>query len=386
MKIEKSEGRVKVGITQGDINGIGYEIILKTLLDHDIYAKCIPVVYGSPKVASYHKKALNISNFVFNNVRSPEEAQLNKSNLINCIDDNARVELGKSSPYAGYASFKSLEKAVDDLKNGKIDVIVTAPINKQNIQSSEFNFPGHTEYLAKNFNIEDFVMLMVGEQLRVGVVTGHIPISKVAASITFESIIKKLRILNKSLIEDFGVRKPVIAVLGLNPHAGDTGLIGEEEQKIIIPAIQKARDENILAMGPYAADGFFGSSGFLKFDAILAMYHDQGLIPFKVLNFEDGVNYTAGLPVIRTSPAHGTAYEIAGKNEASAIPFRKAIDLACKIFNNRKFYNQMLATGIKTETKITGEDSDIEKLLEQNILKENDFIGDADFLADGDPI
>jgi len=328
--------KLKVGITQGDINGIGYEIIIKTLIDNRINDICTPIVYGSPKVAAYHRKALNISNFSFNHIKTPRDANLKRANIINCLGDDVRVELGKSTNIAGEASFKSLERAVSDLKKGEIDVLVTAPINKQNIQSDLFTFPGHTEYLASYFKTDGALMLMVRDFLKVGVVAGHVPFSKISSVITIENILNKIRIMNKSLIEDFTIRKPQIAVLGLNPHAGDEGLLGNEENDIIKPAIQKALEEDIMAFGPFAADGVFGSNYISKFDAILAMYHDQGVAPFKAIAFQNGVNFTAGLSIIRTSPAHGTAYELAGKNQASPDSFRKAIYLAIDIYFKRK--------------------------------------------------
>lgn len=339
--------RIKAGITQGDINSISYEVILKTLLDNRVVEDCTPVVYGSAKVAAYHRKALNLNNVVLNSVRSAEEAVARKANLINCTDDNIRVELGKSTPQAGEAALAALQKATDDLKAGKIDVLVTGPINKHNIQSDTFHFPGHTEYLARRFGVSDALMLMVNERMKVGVVTGHIPLSEVASTITVDLILSKLALMNKSLITDFAIRKPKIAVLGLNPHAGDEGLIGKEEISIIIPAIQKARETGLMAFGPYPADGFFGSSSFTKFDGVLAMYHDQGLAPFKSLSSEGGVNFTAGLPFVRTSPAHGTAYELAGKNEASENSFRQALYLACDIFKNRKTFQEMIKDPLK---------------------------------------
>lgn len=335
------ECKIKVGITHGDINGIGYEIIIKTLLDNRIMEMCTPVVYGSPKVAAYHRKALNINNFSFHNIKNIDEANPKKANIINCIDENARVELGKSTEIAGESSFLALEAAVKDLQDGKIDVLVTAPINKDNIQSEKFSFPGHTEYLANKFDVSEYLMLMTSDIMKVGIVSGHVPISQVAAEVTEENILRKLRILNKSLITDFGVRKPRIAVLGLNPHAGDNGLLGKEEQEIIIPAIKKAREENIMAIGPFPTDGFFGTDAFKKYDAILAMYHDQGLTPFKAICFDEGVNYTAGLPIIRTSPDHGTAYEIAGEGKAVPDSFRQALYLACDVFKNRKEYKKL---------------------------------------------
>lgn len=333
--------QIIVGITHGDINGIGYEVIIKTLMDNRVMEKCTPVVYGSPKVAAYHRKALNISNFSFNNIRYVSEANHKRANIINCLDDNVRVELGKSTTMAGDSAVIPLEAAVKDLSDNKIDILVTAPVNKYNIQSETFNFPGHTEYLKHRFEVDDVLMLMVNENLRIGLVTGHIPLSKVPDNLSKEGIIKKIRILNSSLTVDFGIRKPRIAVLSLNPHSGDTGLLGDEETEIIIPAIEQASEESILAFGPYPSDGFFGSGAYNSFDGILAMYHDQGLTPFKAIAMGEGVNYTAGLPVIRTSPSHGTAYEIAGKGKASEVSFRRAIFLACDIFRNREMYREI---------------------------------------------
>ena len=330
-----------IGISQGDINGIGYEVIMKTLMEPRILEMCTPIVYGSPKVAAYHKKALNIETFNFNQIRTASEADGRKANIINCIDDNIRVELGKSSEMAGEASYLSLQKAVDDLKRGEIDALITGPINKDNIQSEKFQFPGHTEYLAEQFRSRDYIMLMVSESMKVGVVVGHVPMSEMPSKITKGAIINKLRIINQALERDFFIKRPRIAVLGLNPHAGDNGLLGKEENEIIIPAIQRAKEEGIIAIGPYPADGFFGSGDFVKFDAILAMYHDQGLIPFKMASFDRGVNYTAGLPIIRTSPAHGTAYDIAGEDKASPDSFREALYLAIDIHKNRALYNEI---------------------------------------------
>ena len=333
--------KIKVGISHGDINGIGYEVIIKTLLEPRILEMCTPIIYGSPKVAAYHRKALNIEYISFNHIRGAQEASANKANIINCIDENIRVGLGKSTPSAGESSLMALEKAVNDLQKGLIDVLITAPINKKNIQSDRFSFPGHTEYLARQFKIDDFLMLMVSENLRVGVVTGHIPLSEVSRQISRKKILSKLRIIHRSLVEDFQSTNPRIAVLGINPHAGDNGLIGNEEQEVILPAIEQAKNEGITAMGPYPADGFWGSGNYTHFDAVLAMYHDQGLIPFKLLSFERGVNYTAGLPIVRTSPAHGTAYDIAGEDKASPDSFREALYLAIDIHKNRQLYKEI---------------------------------------------
>ncbi|HDJ34328.1 MAG TPA: 4-hydroxythreonine-4-phosphate dehydrogenase PdxA, partial [Bacteroidetes bacterium] len=319
-----SNNKIRVGITQGDINGIGYELIIKTLQDNRLYDTCVPVVYGSPKVAAYHRKAVNIQNFSFNNIRHAAEAHEKRPNMINVADDDIRVELGKATPAAGEAALAALQAAVKDLKACLIDVLVTAPISKYSIRFGEFSFPGHTEYLASEFGGET-LMLMVSDVMRVGMATGHIPLHEVPGQITEDLILKKLRIMDLSMQRDFMIRKPRLAILGLNPHAGEEGILGQAEQKIIVPALKTAREENILAFGPYPADGFFGSGSYRNFDAILAMYHDQGLIPFKSLAFDTGVNFTAGLEVVRTSPAHGTAFDIAGENRASPDSFRHAL-------------------------------------------------------------
>ncbi len=344
--------RIVAGITNGDINGIGYEIIIKGLMDNRINDICTPVVYGSPKVAAYHRKALNIGNFSFNNIRSPGEANHKRANLINCLSDDIRVELGKSTRDGGEGAYRSLEAAVNDLKDGNIDLIVTAPIDKQSIQSDTFTFPGHTEYLQQSFGVDEVLMLMISENMKIGTVTGHIPLSEVPGALSKELVINKIRVMGAALVNDFIVRRPRIAVLGLNPHAGDNDLLGTEERDVITPAVEQARSEGILAFGPYAADGFFGSGQFLKFDGILAMYHDQGLAPFKALAFDSGVNYTAGLPVVRTSPAHGTAFGIAGAGQASPEAFRQALYVACEIFRNRE-----INAGI-TENPLEGQQAD----------------------------
>ncbi len=335
------------GISHGDINGIGYEVIIKALSDPMINDICTPVVYGSPKVAAYHRKALNISNFSFNNIRSVEEAHPKKANMINCLDDNTRVELGRSTPQGGEAALISLEKAVDDLLSGKIDVLITAPIDKHNVQSDNFHFSGHTEYLKSKAGAKEVLMFMIGESLRIGIATGHVPLSQVPGLITVDSLLSKIRLMDQSLRFDFAIRKPRIAVLGLNPHAGDNSLLGTEEAEIIFPAIEQAKKEGILTFGPFPADGFFGAGSFSKFDGILAMYHDQGLAPFKALSFDTGVNFTAGLPFVRTSPVHGTAFSIAGKGEASENSFRQAIYLACDIIRNRQTFTEISKNPLK---------------------------------------
>lgn len=342
--------KIKVGITQGDINGVGYEVILKTLSDPRITEMCTPVVYGSSKVAAYHRKALELPAVNFNIITNAEQISDMKLNMINCIDEEVKVELSKPTVQAGEAAYMALEAATNDLENGLIDVLVTAPINKHTIQSDKFDFPGHTEYLEKKLGKgKKSLMILLNDILRVALVTGHIPLSEVPSQITKSDIIQKLRVFNHSLKQDFGIVKPRIAVLSLNPHAGEDGLLGKEEQEIIIPALKEAEELDILCFGPYAADGFFGSGHFSKFDGILAMYHDQGLAPFKTLAMEDGVNYTAGLPFVRTSPAHGTAYDIAGENKASEDSFRHALYLALDVFSCRNNHRQMRANPLRRQ-------------------------------------
>jgi len=326
----------KIGISIGDVNGIGLEIIIKTLADAKIYDYCTPIVYGHTKVASFHRRATHINEFNFNVVDSAAAAQHRKPNMINCWEEDVKIEPGQVTAEGGKYAYISLQRATDDLLAGHIDGLVTAPINKDNIQNEEFNFPGHTEYLQHRDSKDDSLMFLVSDTLRVGVVTGHIPVSKISESITTDKIIHKLKLMNASLQDDFWIRKPKIAVLGLNPHASDNGLIGSEEKDTIIPAIEEARNNDVLAFGPYAADGFFANGTYLQFDAVLAMYHDQGLIPFKQIAFESGVNYTAGLSFVRTSPDHGTAYDIAGKNMASEISFREALFTALHIIKHRR--------------------------------------------------
>lgn len=334
--------KVKVGITHGDVNGVGYEVILKTLSDPRLVELCTPVVYGSAKIAAYHRKALDLPPVNLNIISSADSALAMKSNIINCVNEETKVEFSKPTRQSGEAAFLALEAAVADLEKGLIDVMVTAPINKNTIQSSDFDFPGHTEYLEKRLgNDRKSLMILMREGLRVALVTGHIPLSEVAATITKELILQKLNIFNQSLKQDFGIIKPRIAMLALNPHAGDGGLLGQEEEQIIRPALRESQEKGICSFGPYPADGFFGSGEFSKFDGVLAMYHDQGLAPFKTIAMEEGVNYTAGLPIVRTSPAHGTAYDIAGTNQASEDSFRQAIYTAIDVFNARRRYDEM---------------------------------------------
>lgn len=328
--------KIKVGISIGDVNGIGLEVIIKTLADARVFDYCTPIVYGHTKVASFHRRLSNVHDLNFNVISEASQAVHKKANMINCWEEDVKIEVGVNNEIGGKYAFLSLQKATDDLVKGDIDALVTAPINKENIQNDEFKFPGHTEYLQERDNAPESLMFLVSDTLRVGVVTGHIPVTKIAESITVEKILGKLKLMNASLQTDFWIRKPRIAVLGLNPHAGDNGLIGTEEQTTIIPAIEEARANDIMAFGPYPADGFFANGTYMQFDAVLAMYHDQGLIPFKTIAFESGVNYTAGLKFVRTSPDHGTAYDIAGKNLASEISFREALFTAIHIVKHRR--------------------------------------------------
>ena len=338
IKQSKNQPVVKVGISHGDLNGISYEIIIKSLRDKAITDIFMPVIFGSSKIASYYRKALRINDFTLNLVKRPDLANPKRANIVNITENDVRVDVGKSTKIAGELALLSLNKTIESIKANTIDVLVTAPINKQNIQSEEFDFPGHTEFLASRFdaNPEDVLMLMVYNNLRVGVVTGHIPILDVPKKITTDLICKKAEVMVKSLNYDFGIRRPRIAILGLNPHASDDGLIGKEENDVIIPAIEKLKEKGILAFGPFSADGFFSSDDYKHFDAVLAMYHDQGLMPFKIISSGEGVNFTAGLSIVRTSPGHGTAYGIAGKNKASEIAMRNACYLAVDIYRNRQ--------------------------------------------------
>ena len=327
--------KIKIGITQGDVNGIGYEVILKAFENPAILELCTPIVYGSPKVMTYHRKALELETS-FSIVNSAADAVPGRLNVVNCNDDEVKVEMGKPSRESGKAAFEALEKAMAEYKEGMYDVLVTAPIHKQMIQSDSFAFPGHTEYIEQSIGEGKALMILANETLRVALVTGHVPVAKIASAITQELIEEKLSIFNASLKTDFGIGAPRIAVLALNPHAGDGGVIGKEEETIITPAIKAMREQGILCYGPFPADGFMGSGAYNHFDGVLAMYHDQGLVPFKVLAMENGVNFTAGLPIVRTSPDHGTAFDIAGKNMASPDSFRQALYMAIDIYRNRK--------------------------------------------------
>ena len=354
-----------IAITAGDINGVGYEIIAKSLINPHICEICRPIVYGNAKVARQHLQTLDeeYHNIQWNIIQDPKQAKDGRLNLITCYGDDTPVQLGVSTPEAGQASLKSLQRACQDLKNGLVHAIVTAPINKDNIQSDAFRYSGHTEYLTQQFGEgKDSLMMMISNRMRVALVCNHTPIAKVAESITEERILSKLAVLNSTLKTDFSCRKPRIAVLALNPHAGDNGLIGEEETNIIRPAIAAAQEQGIWAFGPYSADGFFGAGQYNHFDAVLAMYHDQGLAPFKALDMS-GVNFTAGLPVVRTSPDHGTAYNLAGKNEADPQSMLHAIYTAIDILRERLTNVQLEAGKLIWEPKVEKREYHVEKFV-----------------------
>ena len=337
-----------VGITQGDGNGIGYEVIIKSLSDARILESFTPVIYGSSKIFGFYRRQIHeIDQMDTNVISSAKDVHPKRINIVNCLPDNVFVEPGQATPESAKCAMRSLECAISDIKKGYIDVLVTAPINKRAMASEGFGYTGHTEYLEKQFGVDDVAMFMVSDRLKVGVVTGHIPLKDVASSITKEKIVGKLQLMDRSLRRDFGIRSPKIAVLGLNPHSGDGGLLGVEEKEIILPAVQEASEKGIMAFGPYSPDGFFGLSNYSRFDATLAMYHDQGLGPFKAIAFEQGVNFTAGLPIVRTSPDHGTAYDMAGRATADPHSMMQSIFTAIDIYRHRQEYDALEASRLK---------------------------------------
>jgi len=348
------EKLLKIGITHGDINGVSYEIILKILADNRILDCCIPIIYGSPKVFAFYKKMFDLNNLNYTIVKSVAEAYGKRIYVINCCSDEIKVEVGKQMPETGVFALNALDAATADLRAGKIDAMVTAPINKSAMQSDKFNFPGHTEYLEKAAGNQS-IMMLVSDSVRVALATNHVPVSKISEKLTKELILRKLQLLHKSLMQDFSITCPRIAVLGLNPHASDNGLLGSEEQEIIKPAIDAANVQGIACTGPLSADGFWGSGAFAQYDAILAMYHDQGLAPFKALFQDSGVNFTGGLPFVRTSPAHGTAYNLAGKNAANPSSFLQALYMAIDIVKNRARYKEISANPLKVEVEMVEE-------------------------------
>jgi len=326
----------KIGITLGDFNGIGPEVIIKALTDPRLLSMITPVIYGSSRVISFYKKLINLEEFNYSQVKTKGQFFAKTINIVNCWEDVYEIHPGQPSREAGKAAHLSLSRAVEEVKEGLIDGFVTAPIDKNTIHSEDFPYRGHTEYLTQVFNATESLMFLVGDNLRVGLVTEHVPVKDIAALITHERVELKIRLMELSLKKDFGIGKPKIAVLGLNPHSGDEGLIGDEEKNIIRPVIQDLKNKGKLIFGPFPADGFFATSEYTKYDGVLAMYHDQGLVGFKTIAFENGVNYTAGLPIVRTSPDHGTAYAIAGKNMADESSLRQAIYVACDIIKNRR--------------------------------------------------
>lgn len=354
--------KIRVGITHGDINGVGYEVILKTFSDPTMLELCTPVIYGSPKVAAYHRKAMEIpTNFSI--VNTAEDAQDGRVNVVNCIEEELKVELSKPTPEAGKAALTALEKALADYRAGLFDVLVTAPINKHTIQSDTFHFPGHTEYIEERVGDgQKALMILLKGDFRVALVTGHVPVRDIPGMLTKELIMEKMEIFHQSLKKDFGIDNPRIAVFSLNPHAGDHGLLGTEEEEIIIPAMKEMIAKGVQCFGPYPADGFMGSGNYTHFDGILAMYHDQGLAPFKALVMDEGVNFTAGLPIVRTSPAHGTAYDIAGKGVASEDSFRQAVYVAMDVFRNRAWEKEISARPLRKQYYEKRDDSDKLKL------------------------
>jgi 4-hydroxythreonine-4-phosphate dehydrogenase len=349
---DKPRKKLRIGITIGDINGIGPELIIKAFAEPPLRELFTPIIYGSSRVLNTYRKLLSTDKFSYNVIQTPDQAQPKRVSVIECIPGVEEVEVGKPSAAGGLAAYQALKAATEHLKSGEIDALVTLPIDKSTIRSKEFDFPGHTEFLGKTFNRDTSLMLMISDHLKVATVTGHVPLSRVSDLLNVELIYRKIAVLNESLKVDFNIVRPRIAVLGVNPHAGDNGLLGKEDQEKIVPAVQKADKEGIWVFGPYSADGFFGSGQWQKFDAVLAMYHDQGLIPFKLLAGFEGVNYTAGLPAIRTSPDHGVAYTLAGKDIATPDSFIQAIYAAIDIHRNRSDYEEVRSGALKPTAKV----------------------------------
>ncbi len=350
-KKEKSRSDVRIGISIGDTNGIGIEVTMKALEDSRILHDCTPIIYGSQKLFASGKKRFRMNNFNFSGISAAMDARRKKINVVNVWEEDLELKYGETNETGGKYAFRSLEAATQDLAAGKIDVLVTAPISKEAMAKTGFQFPGHTEYLADMAGEDEALMLMVSSTMRIGLVTSHIALKDVSTTITVDKVRDKINAFNNSLKKDFGIQRPKIAVFGLNPHAGENGKMGDEEKESIIPAISRAQNDGILAYGPFPADGFFGSGSRDKFDGVLAMYHDQGLAAFKALAFDEGVNFTAGLPIIRTSPDHGTAFDIAGKNEASGGSMRQAIYLAIDVFRNHQFEKKITANPLKSQPR-----------------------------------
>ena len=365
---------IKIGVTIGDFNGIGLEVILKTFSDKRMLKLCTPIIYGSSKVVSYHKNLLGLQDRIqFNKISDATQIKEGHINVLDCWVDDVKIEIGAVTQEGGKYAFLSLERCTEDIANKLIDAIVTGPINKKAMQMADFPFQGHTEYLESKFSVNNnSLMLLVNDDLRVGLVTNHIPIADVSSVLTEDLIVNKIQAMHSSLRKDFSIEKPIIAVLGLNPHASDNGAIGNEDLELVIPAIETAKQNGFMAVGPYPADGFFGSNNFTKFDGILAMYHDQGLTPFKALSFGQGVNFTAGLKVIRTSPDHGTGHDIVGQDIADPSSFRKALFTAIDTFRNRKdFLENYTPSKEKVTLEEFGEKSDVDEIIEEDFQENN---------------
>lgn len=357
---------ITIGISQGDFNGIGYEVLLNCFSDPRVLENFTPILYGSSKILSYYKKMVDLPNFSFTNIKHAVQAEKGKLNILNIVQEEVKIDVGQATEIAGELAALSLNMASEDLMKGKFDALVTNPINKKNIQSPNFHFPGHTEFLTKKFGIKDSLMIMACDKIKIGILTNHLALKDVPSVVTEDLVLRKLRIFDQSLKRDFAIRMPKIAVLALNPHAGDHGVNGDEDEQIIMPAIKKAFNENILAFGPFPSDGFFGMGEFANYDGVLALYHDQGLIPFKLMSFYSGVNFTAGLPFVRTSPAHGTAYHIAGKNLANPDSFRNAVYMAMDICKNRMEYDELTSNVLQISKKDHIVDEDITNELQKD--------------------
>ena len=357
---------ITIGISQGDFNGIGYEVLLNCFSDPRVLENFTPILYGSSKILSYYKKMVDLPNLPFTNIKHADQAEKGKLNILNIVQEEVKIDVGQATEIAGELAALSLNMASEDLMKGKFDALVTNPINKKNIQSPNFHFPGHTEFLTKKFGIKDSLMIMACDKIKIGILTNHLALKDVPSVVTEDLVLRKLRIFDQSLKRDFAIRMPKIAVLALNPHAGDHGVNGDEDEQIIMPAIKKAFNENILAFGPFPSDGFFGMGEFKNYDGVLALYHDQGLIPFKLMSFYSGVNFTAGLPFVRTSPAHGTAYHIAGKNLANPDSFRNAVFMAMDICKNRMEYDELTSNVLQISKKDHIVDEDITNELQKD--------------------
>jgi 4-hydroxythreonine-4-phosphate dehydrogenase len=349
--MSQPDHKIRVGITMGDVNGIGPELVLKAFLNQKLKDLCTPILYGSSRVINIYRKVLEINKFHYAVVQNPSQAQAGRLNVIECIPDLERVDIGKPSEIGGKAAYLALKHAIEDAQHQEIDVLVTLPVDKATMQEQNSGFTGHTELLAEAFNVPDNLMMMVSEELKLGLVTNHLPVSEVARNLSVERIVRKVKLMDASLRLDFSIQRPMIALLALNPHAGDKGLIGGEEQGIIAEALAQLQQEEVNVLGPYPADGFFGSLGYRRFDGVMAMYHDQGLIPFKLLAGYEGVNFTAGIPFIRTSPDHGVAYDIAGKGTADPISIHRSIYVGLDVYRNRKLNEELMENALEIQSR-----------------------------------